>query len=108
MTVQTPEPLAHPGVRPAAAVPRGPRRSRLKRCLRRRDLDLWIAGVILAALVVGCFILPLTGVVPDPMAGDLTQVLRPPLSPGHILGTDTIGRDVMSPILYGGGTPNGG
>ncbi|HEY2549951.1 MAG TPA: ABC transporter permease, partial [Streptosporangiaceae bacterium] len=104
MTVQAPEPLAQPGALPAAAVPRQQPRSRLKTWLRRRDLDLWIPGVILAALVVGCFILPLTGVVPDPMAGDLTQVLRPPLSPGHILGTDTIGRDVMSRILYGGRT----
>ena len=104
MTVQTPEPLAQPGVRPAAAVPRQQPRSRLKRWLRRRDLDLWIPGVILGALLVGCFILPLTGVVPDPTAGDLTQTLRPPLSPGHILGTDTIGRDVMSRILYGGRT----
>jgi peptide/nickel transport system permease protein len=103
MTVQAPEPLALPGVLPGGAVPRQPR-SRLKTWLRRRDLDLWIPGVILAALVVGCFILPLTGVVPDPMAGDLTQTLRPPLSPGHILGTDTIGRDVMSRVLYGGRT----
>jgi peptide/nickel transport system permease protein len=78
--------------------------SPLKTWLRRRDLDLWIPGVILAALLIGCFIVPLTGVVPDPMAGDLTQTLRPPLSPGHILGTDTIGRDVMSRILYGGRT----
>jgi len=104
MTVQAPEPLVQPGALPAAAVPRQQPRSRLKTWLRRRDLDLWIPGVILGALLVGCFILPLTGVVPDPMAGDLTQVLRPPLSPGHILGTDTIGRDVMSRILYGGRT----
>jgi peptide/nickel transport system permease protein len=104
MTVQAPEPLTRPGTLPAAAVPLRPPRSRLRTWLRRRDLDLWVPGVILAALVVGCFILPLTGIVPDPMSGDLTQVLRPPLSPGHILGTDTIGRDVMSRILYGGRT----
>ena len=103
MTVQAPEPLrSRARGRPprCRASSRGP----AEEGLRRRDLDLWIPGAILAALVVGCFILPLTGVVPDPMAGDLTQALRPPLSPGHILGTDTIGRDVMSRILYGGRT----
>jgi peptide/nickel transport system permease protein len=82
--------------------PRSP--SRLTGWLRRRDLDLWIPGAVLAALLVGCFILPLTGVVPDLAAADLTETLRPPLSAGHILGTDTIGRDVLSRILYGGRT----
>jgi peptide/nickel transport system permease protein len=104
MTVQAPEQPARPGALPAAAVPRPRPPSRLKTWLRRRDLDLWIPGVVLGALLVGCFIVPLTGVVPDPMSGDLTQTLRPPFSPGHILGTDTIGRDVMSRILYGGRT----
>jgi peptide/nickel transport system permease protein len=103
MTVQAPEPLTRPGTA-ATALPLRPPRSRLRTWLRRRDLDLWVPCVILGALVVGCFILPLTGVVPDPAAGDLTQTLRPPLSPGHVLGTDTIGRDVMSRILYGGRT----
>ena len=104
MTVQAPEQSALPGARPAAALPLRQSRSPLVNWLRRRDLDLWIPGVILAALLVGCFIMPLTGVLPDPAAGDLTETLRPPFSPGHILGTDTIGRDVMSRVLYGGRT----
>ena len=104
MTVQAPEQPAQPGIRPAVVPLPRQSRSRLTNWLRRRDLDLWIPGVILAALLAGCFILPLTGVVPDPAAGDLTETFRPPLSPGHILGTDTIGRDVMSRILYGGRT----
>jgi peptide/nickel transport system permease protein len=104
MTVQAPEQSALPGALPAAVLPLRQSRSRLMTWLRRRDLDLWIPGVILAALLIGCFILPLTGVLPNPAAGDLTETLRPPFSPGHILGTDTIGRDVMSRILYGGRT----
>jgi peptide/nickel transport system permease protein len=104
MTVQAREPLAQPGALPTAAVPGRRPRSRLKTWLRRRDLDLWIPGVVLGALLVGCFIVPLTGLVPSPMAGDLTATLRPPFSPGHILGTDPIGRDVMSRVLYGGRT----
>jgi peptide/nickel transport system permease protein len=104
MTVQAPEQSARLGAPPAAAPPLRQSRSRLVNWLRRRDLDLWIPAVILAVLLVGCFILPLTGVLPDPAAGDLTETLRPPFSPGHILGTDTIGRDVMSRVLYGGRT----
>ena len=104
MTVQAPEQPAQPGIRPAVVPLPRQSRSRLTNWLRCRDLDLWIPGVILAALLAGCFILPLTGVVPDPGAGDLTETFRPPFSPGHILGTDTIGRDVMSRILYGGRT----
>jgi peptide/nickel transport system permease protein len=100
--VQAPE--LQLGTSESVAVPLSQPRSRARTWLRRRDLDLWIPGVILAALLIGCFILPLTGVVPDPAAGDLTQTLRPPFSPGHLLGTDTIGRDVMSRILYGGRT----
>jgi peptide/nickel transport system permease protein len=103
MTVQAPEQPALPDALSTAVAP-PQSRSRLRIWLRRRDLDLWIPGVILAALLVGCFILPLTGVLPDPAAGNLLQTLRPPFSPGHILGTDTIGRDVLSRILYGGRT----
>jgi peptide/nickel transport system permease protein len=104
MTAQAPEQSARLGPPQAAALPLPQPRSRVKRWLRRRDLDLWIPGAILVALLTGCFILPLTGVLPSPMAGDLTQTFRPPFSPGHILGTDTIGRDVLSRILYGGRT----
>ena len=104
MTVQAPEQPAQPGAVAAAALPRRLPQTRLKTWLRRRDLDLWIPGVILAALLVGCFIVPLTGVVPNPAAGDLTATLQPPFSPGHLLGTDPIGRDVLSRVLYGGRT----
>lgn len=38
----------------------------------------------------------------DPVATDLTQSLKPP-GPGHIAGTDKLGRDVFSRILCGAG-----
>jgi peptide/nickel transport system permease protein len=104
MTVQAPEQPASPGAVAAAALPGRLPRSRLKSWLRRRDLDLWIPGAMLGVILIGCFIVPLTGVVPNPAAGDLTVTLQPPFSPGHLLGTDPIGRDVLSRVLYGGRT----
>jgi peptide/nickel transport system permease protein len=37
----------------------------------------------------------------DPLRADLARSLRPPGTPGHPLGTDQLGRDLLSRILYG-------
>lgn len=37
----------------------------------------------------------------DPIAQNLSNRLLPPFSPGHLLGTDDFGRDILSRILYG-------
>jgi peptide/nickel transport system permease protein len=37
----------------------------------------------------------------DPLAQDMTKVLNPPLTPGHILGTDDLGRDELSRLIFG-------
>jgi peptide/nickel transport system permease protein len=37
----------------------------------------------------------------DPIKMDLLNPLQPPLSPGHLLGTDDIGRDILSRLIYG-------
>ena len=38
----------------------------------------------------------------DPLVGDASQRLQPPLSPGHLLGVDAQGRDILSRLLHGG------
>lgn len=37
----------------------------------------------------------------DPNTQDLTQRFIPPFSPGHLLGTDNLGRDIFTRIVYG-------
>jgi len=37
----------------------------------------------------------------DPMVTDFASSLKPPGSPGHPLGTDQLGRDLLARVLYG-------
>jgi len=37
----------------------------------------------------------------DPDSTNLGALLKPPLTPGHLLGTDQLGRDVLSRVIYG-------
>jgi peptide/nickel transport system permease protein len=58
------------------------------------------AAVFLLLLVLSCVAAPL--IAPDnPATQDLTNVLSGP-SAHHLLGTDSLGRDVLSRLLYGG------
>ncbi|MFJ7936694.1 ABC transporter permease [Sporosarcina sp. NPDC096371] len=55
-----------------------------------------IMVIVIFLGVFGDFITP-----HDPMATSLAQKLLPPLSEGHILGTDQLGRDMLSRIISG-------
>jgi peptide/nickel transport system permease protein len=60
-----------------------------------------VAGLGVAILVTGAALLaPLLAPHP-PDANDFQAVLAPPLSPGHLLGTDELGRDVLARIVWG-------
>jgi peptide/nickel transport system permease protein len=96
MSAPLPDTLLAPGPDAAAAAP--PR--------RRRGWTLSLKITIPAALLIlifgGCFLWPLVFPVPKPVGGSVLSAGLPPLSPGHIFGTDPVGNDIFSRILHGG------
>jgi oligopeptide transport system permease protein len=60
--------------------------------------------VIVVLMVVLAIIAPFLqrfGIIADPTAQDVVNSYASPGSPGHILGTDDLGRDVLSKVLFG-------
>ena len=72
-----------------------------RRSTARRRLTL-IVGLGLLALAVAAILLAPVLVSQAPNTIDALHPLAPPLTPGHLLGTDQFGRDVLARILYGG------
>jgi len=72
-----------------------------RRSVTRRRLPLIIGLVLLAIAILAVTFAPLLTSAP-PNQIDVLNPLAPPLTPGHLLGTDQFGRDVLSRILYGG------
>ncbi|MFT4110752.1 ABC transporter permease [Propionicimonas sp.] len=82
---------------PAAATPvRFRRRSLFSRMPLRSRVALLIIAAM-ALVVLAAPLLPLS----DPLSGSLGERLLPFFSPGHPLGTDTQGRDMVSRLVYG-------
>ncbi|KQZ29697.1 ABC transporter permease [Mesorhizobium sp. Root552] len=73
---------------------------------RRANPRLWLAGGWLLAVLMAAIFAPL--VAPhDPLAQDLMLERLPPFwvtgaEPGYWLGTDSLGRDLLSRLIYGG------
>ena len=90
--------------RPRVAVPaRLLRRSAAARKARYSTVKIWL-GALCAAVVVLPVLLADVLPLPDPIRGNLSASHLPPFSPGHVLGTDPNGRDLLSRILFGGQT----
>jgi peptide/nickel transport system permease protein len=102
--------------RPEAALPGtgflapGPRRlppagvspGRLRSQRLGRALRLWVPAGIVLLILATCFVLPLLTRLPSPTNGNILDAGEPPFSPGHWLGTDPVGVDVFSQLVYGG------
>ena len=101
MTIQSPSlELGAPLVQPiATSGGRGYWQS-VRRRLRRDPVTLICAGV-LVLLVVSALFAPWLGLA-DPYKTSMIRRLYPLGSPGHLLGTDELGRDMLSRLIYGG------
>jgi peptide/nickel transport system permease protein len=60
-----------------------------------------MAGFIVLCIAVLAALLAPVLAPYSPDHADFEAVFQPPGSPGHILGTDALGRDILSRILYG-------
>ncbi|MBN9887380.1 ABC transporter permease [Salipiger abyssi] len=69
--------------------------------LKLRGNTLAMAGlVVLVLLILAALLAPLLA-TQDPFVQDLGARLKPPGWEGHIFGTDSLGRDIWSRIVYG-------
>lgn len=88
---------------PAAALPAERSDSYWRGVGRRvaRDPVTLACGAILLLMLLAILAAP--WLAPhDPLQGSLLKRLQPIGSPGHLLGTDELGRDMLSRLLYGG------
>jgi peptide/nickel transport system permease protein len=61
-----------------------------------------VPGTILVFLLFLFFVWPVIGPVGKPTGGNILNANIEPWSAGHIFGTDPVGNDIWSRILYGG------
>jgi peptide/nickel transport system permease protein len=67
-----------------------------------RDLVYVGYGLLVLALVLASYLMGAFGWLPhDPRAMDVGLINAPPLTPGHLLGTDFLGRDLQSRLIVG-------
>jgi peptide/nickel transport system permease protein len=85
-------------VEPTAPDPAVRRRRRLARLRRPRlaGVGAAILGLVVLAGLLAPFLAPF-----DPAAVNVVDRLKPPLADGHLLGTDALGQDVLSRVIYG-------
>jgi peptide/nickel transport system permease protein len=62
--------------------------------------EIVTGGVILGAMLIIALLAPVLA-PDDPLRQDVVEAFLPPGSAGHPLGTDALGRDVLSRLLYG-------
>lgn len=67
----------------------------------RRDPVALLFGGFLFAIIGAAIFAPYLG-LQDPYAGSMVSRLKPVGTPGHLLGTDELGRDMLARLIYGG------
>ncbi|ACZ32168.1 binding-protein-dependent transport systems inner membrane component [Xylanimonas cellulosilytica DSM 15894] len=94
MTTSMPTPTADPAV---------PRRRGWLRAARRTPVTTVLTSVVAAAVlaVVVVWAVGARWIVPDALAQDLVLGVSPAGTPGHLFGTDNLGRDVLALTVAG-------
>ena len=100
-TLTAPTPGPAPVDRPSAVRPADLARAGATRRSRAARVKLHI-GTVCALLVIVPVLLAQMLPLPDPSVQDLAARRLPPLTDGHLFGTDALGRDLLSLILHGG------
>lgn len=67
---------------------------------RRSRLALWVPLLWIGVVVIAALAAPILP-IDDPMKSDFRHVASGPFVGGHLLGTDDIGRDILSRIVWG-------
>jgi peptide/nickel transport system permease protein len=79
-----------------------PRDDAARRGSRLRNLEIALPAGVLVIIAAACFLGPLVLPVPPPIGGSVLESYLDAGSPGHLLGTDPNGNDILSRILHGG------
>jgi peptide/nickel transport system permease protein len=95
-------PDAEAGVVPTLAMAAPPAEPAARGRGWTRSLDVAIPAAMIALILALCFVWPLVGGVPKPIEGNILDANVPSFSSGHLLGTDQVGNDLFSRLLYGG------
>jgi peptide/nickel transport system permease protein len=85
----------------AVPVQAGPDEARRSGSLAR-NLEIAVPAGVLVVIAAACFLGPLVLPVPPPTGGSVLESYLDAGSPGHLLGTDPNGNDILSRILHGG------
>jgi peptide/nickel transport system permease protein len=90
-------------VLPVSAVPAAPTISYWRLVARKlaRDPVTLLSGALLGAILLSALFAPVLAPY-DPTTGSIRLRLAPIGAPGHLLGTDEQGRDMLSRLLHGG------
>ncbi|MFG1419955.1 ABC transporter permease [Xanthobacter sp. V0B-10] len=100
MTALTQLPVAAP-VPPVEVAP--PSRSYWAMVWQRlkRDRMAWISGAVLVLIIGAALLAPWISPA-DPYKGSMIRRLQPIGTTGHLLGTDELGRDMLTRLMHGG------
>jgi peptide/nickel transport system permease protein len=102
MSTSTTPASAFPAIQPAPPLPRRARGYWRKVVVRMaRDRVAVVCLVVLLAIVLSAIFAPLLAPA-DPYKTSMLRRLLAPGEKGYLLGTDELGRDMLSRLLYGG------